>query len=135
MTTKKEKQQEEPLSSAEEKRKSAMEQIKAVYEDGEATLPSGKVYVINKMNHIRRRTVFAYFTYIEDDLSRQDLWFMTSAEWTKVEDIIFNCVTVDGSLLSKKSDHWEEYPEDYMLSVQTMLPAISYPFMRGVSGG
>ncbi len=58
------KKNDEPLSNEDEKKNAALDQIKAVYEDGEATLPSGLTYVINKMNHIRRRPVFAYFTHI-----------------------------------------------------------------------
>jgi hypothetical protein len=118
-----------------EKTKEAQEQIQQVYEDKAATLPSGKTYVITKMTHISRRTVFAFFTHIQDDLRRGDLWFLTSPEWEKVEAILFNAITVDDSLISKKPDHWEEYPEDYILFIQTMLPAVSYPFMRGVIGG
>jgi predicted SnoaL-like aldol condensation-catalyzing enzyme len=113
----------------------AQEQVQQVYKDKEATLPSGKTYVLTKMTHINRRTVFAFFTHIQDDLRRGDLWFLTSPEWAKVEAILFNVITVDDSLLSKKPDHWDEYPEDYILFIQTMLPVVSYPFMRGVTGG
>lgn len=118
-----------------EKTKAAQDQIRQVYEDGEATMPSGNTYRLLKMNHVKRRTIFAYFTHIQHDLQRGDLWWMTTADWEKVERIISDHVTFEDSLLSKRPNHWEDYPEDYMIFVQTMLPAMSYPFIRGISGG
>lgn len=117
-----------------DKLQEAKDQIRQVFDDKEATLPSGNTYKLLTMNHIRRRTVFAYFTKIQGDLQRGDLWWMTSPEWAQVEKIIGEHVTFEDSLLAKIPKHWEDYPEDYMMFIQTMLPAMSYPFMRGISG-
>lgn len=111
----------------------AKEQIKAVHEDGCATI-NGRDYRITNVNHKKRRKVFSYFTHVQHDLNNRDFWFLESPEWASIEEVISNIVTFDGQLLSKLPDHWEKHPEDYLLFIQTMLGAISYPFLAGVSG-
>lgn len=112
----------------------AMQMVKAVHDDKCAEI-NGREYHITNINHIKRRKVFAFFTHIQHDLQRQDMWFLESKEWQEVERVIENCVTFNGDLLSKLNTHWDDYPEDYMLFIQTMLGAISYPFLSGVNGG
>ena len=113
--------------------KEAVDMVKAIHEDKCATI-NGRDYVITSLNHIKRRKVFAYFTHIQKDLARSDLWFMQTKEWEDVENTINSVVTFDGSLISKLKDHWDEYPEDYIMYIESMLPAISYPFLKGLSG-
>lgn len=112
----------------------ALEMMRAVHEDKRATI-NGRDYDITSINHGRRRKIFAYFTHIQKDLQNQDLMFMDTAEWAEVERVIENCVMFDGNLISKINNHWDEYPEDYVLFCQTMLGALSYPFLRGLVGG
>jgi len=112
----------------------AKDMMKAVHEDKCAEI-NGREYHLTNLTHIKRRKVFSYFTHVQNDLQRGDLWFLESPEWTEVEKVISNCILFDGDLLSKRKDHWEEYPEDYMLFIQTMMGAISYPFLSGISGG
>lgn len=113
--------------------KAAHDMARAIYEDNCAEI-NGREYVITKMNHIKRRKVFAYFTHIQDSLSRGDLWFLDSKDWSEVEKTIMDVVTYDDRTLSKSKSHWDDYPEDYILFIQSMLPAISYPFLKGLSG-
>lgn len=124
------------MTETEEKsqKSKALEMMRAVHEDKCATI-NGRDYHITTINHGKRRKVFAYFTHIQNDLQRKDLIFMSSPEWAEVERIIDNCVTFEGNLISKINGHWEDYPEDYVLFCQTMLGALSYPFLRGLVGG
>lgn len=111
----------------------ATDMIKAVHEDGMAEI-NGREYGITKLTHKKRRKVFAFFTHIQGDLQKQDFSFLDTDRWTDVESVIENVVTFNGSLLSKLPDHWDTYPDDYLIFVSTMLGAISYPFLSG-SGG
>ena len=111
----------------------AKDMARAIYEDKCAEI-NGREYKITNMNHAKRRKVFAYFTHIQESLSRGDLWFLETKDWQDVEQTISGIVTIDDSLLSKKQGHWDEFPEDYILFIQSMLPAISYPFLKGLGG-
>ena len=112
----------------------ALKMAKSIHEDKCATI-NGRDYVIANINHIKRRKVFSYFTHIQKDLARADMWFLESNDWADVEKTIMSVVTYSDESLSKRKDHWEEFPEDYILFIQTMLPVISYPFLKGLNGG
>ncbi|MDF1593745.1 MAG: hypothetical protein P1P89_19735 [Desulfobacterales bacterium] len=117
-----------------DKAQQAQDMIRAVYEEGIAEI-NGREYRITSLTHKKRRKVFAYFTHVQADLQRQDFSFLDSERWAAVEAVIENVVTFEDALLSKSSDHWEKYPGDYLIFVSTMLGAISYPFLSGISGG
>lgn len=110
--------------------KKALGQIKAVFEDGVATI-NGRDYVFTKATHKKRLKVFSYFTGIKGMIEKQDFSFMGNDDFDAVMDIIENLVTFDNSLLSKRPQHWDEYPQDYMMFVTTALGVISYPFLQG----
>jgi hypothetical protein len=117
----------------EDKTQQAQDMIRQVYEDGVAEI-NGREYRITKLTHKKRRKVFAFFTHVQGDLQQSDFSFLDTDRWAEVESVIENAVTFDGSLLSKTPNHWDQYPEDYLIFVSTMLGAISYPFLAG-SGG
>jgi len=107
----------------------AHEMIKAVYEDGEAEI-NGRVYKLTKTTHKKRRKIFSFFTSIEQGTFS----FLETAEFEDVEKIISDIILFEGDLLSRLPDHWENYPEDYILFVSTMMGALSYPFLKGAVG-
>lgn len=109
--------------------KKAIAMLKAVFEDEEAEI-NGRVYQFTKTNHKKRRKVFAFYTKIGSRLQSGDMSFLDSPEFEPVEKVINDIVMVDGELLSRKTDHWDEYPEDYITFIGTALGVISYPFMR-----
>lgn len=110
----------------------ALEMIKAVYDDGEAEI-NGRTYTFTKMVHKERRKVFAFFTKIQHDINQGNMWFLESPEFQGVEQIIESRVLFNGSSVSKIGNHWDNYPQDYVLLIQTALGVISYPFLP-VSG-
>lgn len=112
----------------------AREMLKAVHDDKCAEI-NGREYRLTNLTHFKRRKVFAFFSHIQNDVTRGDFWFIESPEWRDVEEVIENCVTFKGDLLSKRQNHWDEYPQDYLLFIQTMLGAISYPFLSAMHGG
>lgn len=126
-------QDREAPEGLEGKQKQAQAMIRAVHEEGVAEI-NGREYHITALTHKKRRKVFAFFTHVQADLQRQDFSFLDSERWAAVEAVIENVVTHNGSLLAKSPDHWETYPEDYLIFVSTMLGAISYPFLPGSSG-
>lgn len=115
-----------------EQQKKALAQVKAVYEDGVATV-NGRDYVFTKATHKKRLKVFSYFTGVRKMIAEQDFSFMGDESYEAIEGIISNLVTFEGSLLSKKENHWNEYPQDYMTFMTTALAVISYPFMQGAN--
>ena len=112
----------------------ALEMLKAVYDDGQAEI-HGRAYELTKTTHKKRRKVFAFFSKYQKQIFSSDYSFLESEEFEHVEGLINNLVLFKGTLLSRIPDHWEKYPEDYLLFVTTMLGVISYPFFRDVVGG
>lgn len=108
----------------------AQAQLKAIYDDKVATI-NGRDYGLTVTSHAQRVKVFAFFSKVQGQLQTHDFSFLDTAEWKDVERTIGNIVMFDGVLLNKRPTHWEEYPEDYLTFVPTMLGVISYPFMRG----
>jgi len=111
----------------------ALDMARKIHEDKCATI-NGRDYIIANVNHLKRRKVFAYFTRIQKDLQNKDFWFLESSEWAEVEKTIDSVVLFDGNSMTKIRDHWDDYPEDYFLYIQSMMPALSYPFLKGLSG-
>lgn len=109
----------------------ALQQVKDVYESGEADI-NGRKYVFVKMKHRQRRKVFAFFSRVQQDIKAQSFWWLESPEWETVEEVISKHVMFEDSALNKLDDHWDQYPQDYLIFVCTALGAISYPFMAAV---
>ena len=91
-----------------EQQKKALEMIKAVYDDGFAEI-NGNRYDFAAMTHKKRRKVFAFFTGIASELSRQSLEFLDSERFEEIERLMF----------------------DYVMLITTALQVISLPFMGG----
>ena len=108
----------------------ALAQIRAVYEDGTAIV-NGREYTFTKATHKKRLKVFSYFTGVREMMARQDFSFMGEESYEKIEQIVSELVTFEGTLLSKKPNHWNEFPQDYMVFMTTALGVISYPFLQG----
>ena len=115
------------MSAAEEQAK-AKAMIKAVYDDGEATI-NERVYAFLKMTHKKRRKVFAYYSKVSGLVQNRDMSFLDSPEFEAVEQVVNESVSYNDALLSVLGDaHWEKYESDYVTFIMTALPAISYPF-------
>ena len=112
----------------------SMAMIKAVHDDGVAEI-NGREYQFSKMVHKERRKVFAFFTSVQSQLQTQSLWFLESPEFEAVEKIIESRVLYNGQMLSKLGNHWDLYPQDYVLFIQTALGVISYPFLPASDTG
>lgn len=110
--------------------KKALAMIKSVVDDGCATI-NGRDYEFTKMVHKERRKVFAFYTKIQNEVASGSMWFLESPEFETIESIINGRVLYNGQSLSKLGNHWELYPEDYVLLITTALGVISYPFLQG----
>lgn len=113
-----------------EKQKKALEMIKAVYDDGYAEI-NGNRYDFAKMTHKKRRKVFAFFTGVASEITRQSMEFLDTERFEEIERVMFEYVLFDGVQLSKQPDHFEEHPGDYIMLITTALQVISLPFMAG----
>lgn len=112
----------------------AMKMIKAVYDDGIAEI-NGREYQFTKMRHNKRRSIFAFYSSMAEQLQAGNFAFLDYPIFVPIEKIINDSVMFDGNILSKMQDHWDEYPEDYITFISTALGVISYPFLRGNSTG
>lgn len=108
----------------------ALAHIKAIYEDGTAVV-NGRDYTFTKATHKKRLKVFSYFTGVREQIAKQDFSFMGDEYYESIEQTVSELVTFDGTLLSKKTNHWNEYPQDYMKFITMALGVISYPFLQG----
>lgn len=113
-----------------EQQNKALDMIKAVYKDGFAEI-NGNRYDFAVMTHKKRRKVFAFFTGIASELSRQSLEFLDTERFEEIERLMFDYVLYDGVQLSKQAEHFESFPGDYVMVVTTALQVISLPFMGG----
>jgi len=121
------------MASDEELIAKAQEQIKAVYDDGIATI-NGRDYTFCKMTFSERRKVFAYMTSIQKELQEGNFTFVDSKIFKEdIEKTIFRNVTLEGMSLLKKNP-FENYIEDYVPFITTALGVISYPFLKGGDG-
>lgn len=116
-----------------EQLKSAIAQMKAVCEDGVATI-NGRDYKITAMTHSERVKVFSFYASPLNTAAMNSFEFLDDPKYKEVEKVMFNRITLDDMQLSKIPNHFEEYPEDYILLISTAMGAMSYPFMRGVGG-
>lgn len=112
-----------------EQREAALAQIRGVYEDGEAEV-NGRTYKFHKMTHVERRKVFAFQSSVQGQLAAGNFAFLDTPVFAQVEEVMWKNISFDGSVITKLRDHWEEYPEDYMMLVSTAMGVMSYPFIR-----
>lgn len=113
-----------------EAQKKALEMIKAVFDDGIATI-NGTDYEFSKTSHKIRRKVFAFYTKHAERLQKKDFSFLDTDEWDLIEKLLNDLVMVDGVQISKRNDYWDNKPDDYLQFVATTMPVICYPFLRG----
>lgn len=113
--------------------KSAMDQMKAVLDDGVATV-NGRDYTFTPMTHSERVKVFSFYSSPANTAAQNSFEFLDDPKYKEVEKVMFNRINFDGMQLSKLPNHFENYPEDYLQVVSTAMGVMSYPFMRGVSG-
>ena len=109
-----------------------LDQIKSVYDDGEAEI-NGRSYNFGVMTFTERRKVFAYTSSIQGQLQTGNFSFLDDDKFKDVEKVILRNVTLEGQSLSKKNP-FEDYPEDYIIFISTALNVISYPFLKGSFG-
>ena len=115
--------------NADQQRQAALAQIKTIYEDGEAEV-NGRAYKLHKMQHMERRKVFAFYSAVQGQLNANNFAFLDTPAFADVEKVMWSAVSLDGELISKRRDHWEEYPEDYITLTAAVMGVMSYPFLR-----
>ena len=115
--------------TVDEQRQAALMQIRAIYEDGEAEV-NGRVYKLHKMQHVERRKVFAFYSAVQAQMSANNFAFLDTPGFAEVEKVMWSAISLDGELISKRRDHWEDFPEDYLTLVAAAMGVMSYPFLR-----
>ena len=124
---------ENELTRTEEQKESAKDLVRRVFEDGTAEI-NGRDYTFTKMRHKARRSVFAFYTTVANEVNSGSLGFLDSPRFEVIEGVINDHVLFDNELLSKRPDHWDQYPSDYVKFISIALAVISYPFTEGSAG-
>lgn len=107
-----------------------LETIKQIIDDNNLEI-NGRVYNLTPTTHERRLKVFAFFTSIQNQLQTGDFSFLVDNRYKEVEKIITDMVLFENGILTKEVNHFEKYPEDFILFITTMLMVVSYPFLKG----
>lgn len=124
-------------------RNAELDQIKAVYEDGEMTV-NGRVYEFSKATFPEMRKCFAFLTHVEQlvQQSSEGFWWMEESRWQKeIEPLLHKRLIFKGHKegaedaqagmqLDKTASHWEKFPEDYHMVMITALKVLAYPLFR-----
>ena len=104
--------------------------LKQVVEDNVATI-NGRDYEFAKLTHSVRLKVFSFSSTVGGKIQNADFGWMDSEKYKGIEKTILDYVLFDGVQVSKRADHFEKYPEDYLTLILTALGVISYPFLQG----
>jgi len=75
------------------------------------------------------------FSKRQGEIQAGDFSFLDSADFEPVEKVILDTVLFEELQLSKQPNHFDKYPEDYVVFITTMLGVYSYPFLIGSLGG
>lgn len=108
----------------------ALEMVKAVHDDGIATI-NGTDYELTKLTHKVRRKIWAFYSSHAPTIQAGNFGFMDSSEWDSIETLLNDITLVDGVQISKRANYWDEHAGDYLQFVATILPVICYPFLKG----
>lgn len=109
-----------------------LEAVKEIYDDGFVEI-NGREYHFTPVNHQIRKQIYAYFSHIKEQIAAGDFLFMLSPEFERVEKILWGRILFNGSVIAKRENHWEEYPEDYQNLIMTAMSVFSYVFLRGAT--
>lgn len=107
-----------------------LELIKQIIDDKCITI-NDRDYNLNPTTHERRIKVLAFFTRVQSQLSSGDFSFLIDKDFKEIEKIFTDCTLFENGQLTKEKNHWEKYPEDYLIYITNMLVVISYPFLQG----
>jgi len=108
----------------------SLDTIKAVIDDGVLTI-NERDYHIMPTTHSRRVVVFGFLSSIKEKMAKGDFEWLNDTRFEKVSGIIEDMVTFEDGLISKDPKHWDNYAEDYLIFITTMLTVVSYPFLKG----
>ena len=104
--------------------------IKQIIDDRCITIHE-RNYNLTPTTHERRVKVLAFFTKIQKQLTDGDFTFLVDKDYKEVEKILTDCTLFENGILTKEVNHWEKFPEDFLIYVTNMLVVISYPFLQG----
>lgn len=121
------------MSENKEQLQAAIAQMKAVCEDGIATI-NGRDYTLTAMTHSERVKVFSFYASPSNTAAINSFEFLDDPKYKEVEKVMFNRINYNDMQLSKLPQHFEEYPEDYIILISTAMGAMSFPFMRAGIG-
>lgn len=107
-----------------------LESIKQIIDDKTLTI-NGRDYNLTATTHDRRLKVFAFFTEYQIELTNGNFRFLADNRYKEIEKIFTDMTLFQNGQLSKESNHWETYGEDYLIFVTNMFMVVSYPFLRG----
>ena len=108
-----------------EKLLKARKLLKAINDDGYAEI-NGRKYDLLTFNHADREKIFSYYTTVNFLFENGNYSFLDTDKFQEIKLVIFGHTLFEHDVLS--ADHFDKYPQDYILYVVTMLSAMAFPF-------
>lgn len=99
--------------------------VKKCYEEGKIEL-DGIVYTKNRTPNKQALKLVGYVQRMgnEDSVIGDD-------NWEKIQETLFNIFSIDGVLLSRKLDFFEDNPARYFPFMLTAMQVVTFPFQPG----
>lgn len=100
---------------------------KVVNDDNKAEI-NGRTYQLSKMTHKQRLPFLQYY----QDMQPNPVTGIATEKMDleKVENMLSSCVLFDGALMKNLPQHFDNFPQDYMAYINTMLLVVVYPFLQ-----
>jgi len=113
----------------EEQRKEILKQLEEWHTQGMFTL-NDRDYKISKLSHQFRIEVISVYSQIEAQLLTGNYGFLQNEDFKRIMKKVDEKIMFDNMTISKLSNHFEEYPEDYLDYVAISLKVICYPLYK-----
>lgn len=110
-------------------KKLTLEQLSTWHEQGFFEINERK-YSVTKLTHQLRIEALSIFAKVETMQLVGDLGYLVDPKYKEIARKIEEKITFDGAKLSTLPNHWEQYPEDFILYGMISLKVICYPFYQ-----
>lgn len=113
----------------EKQREAILKQLEEWHNDSLFVI-NDREYKISKLSHQFRLEVISIYSQIEPQILTGNYSFLQRDDFKKIIKKVDDKILFEDLQLSKRQNHFEEYPEDYLDYVAISLKVICYPLYR-----
>lgn len=108
-------------------------EVEKLYKDKIAII-NGNKYSFTNITSQEMIRIFVFYTQsFPKEKNNIDFSFLSSDEGVSITKLIENKVEFNGNLLSMQENHWELYPEDYLLFITNAIAFYSFPCLKSLN--